>query len=275
MSDKLRKLVAVVLGSTDLNEAMSALNMARRIQPDGKLPAPLYGADGDIEGVDWRTLLEAAVKGRNGEYAEGREQEKALWSADESEAERRIKEDPEFLLSISRGIDLELMKTDEAYAKKAEVELRSRAHDAIRTARRKQKRAQVKAWLEGRLAQNMPRFVTTALQFMRDQKMLKKQDMPLVETYLGCQAIANAQAILDVEFLDDFDTIVETGRRGRGRRSLSLSTSVHRGIKDKPEVDIFAHRAFDDKMVLERRFVAKAFRDAVSVEYARQTKQAA
>lgn len=41
MSDKLRKLVAVVLGSTDLNEAMSALNMARRIQPDGKLPAPL------------------------------------------------------------------------------------------------------------------------------------------------------------------------------------------------------------------------------------------
>ncbi len=46
MTHKVKKLVALALGSTDINEAMSALNMARRLQPDGLLAVPVEFATG-------------------------------------------------------------------------------------------------------------------------------------------------------------------------------------------------------------------------------------
>ena len=90
MTHKVKKLVALALGSTDINEAMSALNMARRLQPDGLLAVPVEFATGyDKAGQQRKAPRQKAKKAYAAQQKKALQQQKAKRAARQSAKWRR------------------------------------------------------------------------------------------------------------------------------------------------------------------------------------------
>ncbi len=243
---KLRKLVGVILGSTDLNEATAALGVARKLQPDGKLPAPLYSTEDGLEGIDWRTLFTASMTAQVAEAAQRS-------AVDDIEVERRLKEDPPFRKRVNGGrIDDERMKSDPEYKSRMLWLGRMKLDEERKKAKQKTERTRIKTWLVDKLAEEIPGFVAFMLPHLREGGYITSSSN--VTELLVAQACMNAEQILYATHQEYRLELMNDGR---------LPTNWG--------VEMSARNRFDGDKLLSAQYVDDAFRSAVEAALATTT----